>query len=172
VALIEDARARGARIIEAGNRPQEASARPRTLAPTVVLGVTDEMQVMQAEIFGPVLPVRTCRDLDEAIAYINARPHPLALYYFGPPGSDREKLLQRTTSGNVTINNTLMHYAQDDLPFGGVGESGIGAYHGIEGFRALSHARGVLVQSRLRPDSLLRPPYGWLARLVLKALLR
>ncbi|MGE3771316.1 MAG: coniferyl aldehyde dehydrogenase [Gammaproteobacteria bacterium] len=172
LALLEDARAKGARTVEAGHRPQEAGTRAHTLAPTLVLGVTDDMQIMQEEIFGPLLPLRSCADVNEAIGYINARPRPLALYYFGPPGHARDELLRRTTSGNVTINNTLMHYAQDDLPFGGVGASGIGAYHGIEGFRALSHAKGVLVQRRRNLANLLHPPFGWMAELILKAMLR
>jgi coniferyl-aldehyde dehydrogenase len=172
VALLDDARAKGAQILEMGHRPQDAGTRAHTLAPTVVLGVTDDMRIMQEEIFGPLLPVRTCVNLDQAIGYINARPRPLALYYFGPTGSNRDKLLSQTTSGNVTINNTMMHYAQDDLPFGGVGASGIGAYHGVEGFRALSHAKGVLVQSRWNLSNLLQPPFGRMANLILKIMLR
>jgi coniferyl-aldehyde dehydrogenase len=172
VALLDDARAKGAQILETGHRPQDAGTRAHTLAPTLVLGVTDDMRIMQEEIFGPLLPVRTCLNVEEAIGYINARPRPLALYYFGPPGSNRDKLLSQTTSGNVTINNTMMHYAQDDLPFGGVGPSGMGAYHGVEGFRALSHAKGVLVQSRWNLSNLLQPPFGWMANLILKAMLR
>ncbi len=172
MALLDDARTKGARIVESGHRPRQASDRSHTLAPALVLDVTDDMRIMREEVFGPLLPVRTCADIDEAIAFINARPRPLALYYFGPAGGNRDRLLAETTSGNVTVNNTLMHYAQDDLPFGGVGASGIGAYHGVEGFRALSHARGVLVQGRRNLADLLRPPYGRMARLILKAMLR
>ena len=172
VALIDDARAKGAQILETGHRPQDSATRARTLAPTVVLGATDEMRIMQEEIFGPLLPVRTYANMDEAISYINAHPRPLALYYFGPTGTHREKLLTQTTSGNVTINNTLMHYAQDNLPFGGVGSSGMGAYHGVEGFRAVSHAKGVLVQSRWNMSNLLRPPFGGLSNLIVKMMLR
>jgi coniferyl-aldehyde dehydrogenase len=172
VALLEDARAKGARLVPVGHQPEQARTRARTVAPTVVLGVTDEMQIMQQEIFGPLLPLRSCAGVDEAIAYINARPSPLALYYFGPGGRNRAQLLAQTRSGNVTVNNTLMHYAQDDLPFGGVGDSGIGAYHGFEGFKALSHAKGVLVQGRWSPSNLLRPPFGRMARLIVKAMMR
>jgi coniferyl-aldehyde dehydrogenase len=170
VALIDDARTKGAQILEMGHRPQ--GPRARTLAPTVVHGVTDEMRIMQEEIFGPLLPVRTCANMDEAIRYINAHPRPLALYYFGPSGSNREKLLTQTTSGNVTINNTLMHYALDTLPFGGVGPSGMGAYHGVEGFRSLSHAKGVLVQSHWNFTNVLRPPFGGLSHFIVKMMLR
>jgi len=170
--LLDDARAKGARIVQPGHRPQDAAGRAHTMAPALVLDVSDDMRIMQEEIFGPLLPVRACADVDEAIRIINAQPRPLALYSFGPAGPERDRLLARTTSGNVTINNTLMHYAQDDLPFGGVGPSGIGAYHGVEGFRALSHAKGVLVQSRWNLSNLLRPPFGRLADIVLKAMLR
>lgn len=119
-----------------------------------------------------MLPVLTYRQLDEALAYVNAHPRPLALYYFGPDDAERRRVLSRTTSGNVGINNTLMHYAQDDLPFGGVGPSGIGAYHGIEGFRALSHAKGVYTQGRWNAADLLRAPFGRMADTVLNLVLR
>lgn len=170
--LLEEARGLGARVIEVGARPAEADLRAHTLAPTLVLDASDDMRVMQEEIFGPVLPVRTYRSLDDAIAYVNAHPRPLALYYFGRNDDERRKVLSRTTSGNVTINATLMHYAQEDLPFGGVGPSGMGAYHGIEGFRALSHAKGVFEQGRLSGADLLRAPFGWLAERILGVLLR
>jgi coniferyl-aldehyde dehydrogenase len=171
-ALLDDARAKGARVINAGPVPDQAQMRAHTLPPTLVLDVTDDMRVMQEEIFGPVLPIVTYRELDEAIARVNARPRPLALYYFGGSGTTRTKVLTRTTSGNVTINGTLTHYAQDDLPFGGIGASGIGAYHGIEGFRAFSHAKGVLDQGRWNAGVLLRPPFGRFANVLLKWALR
>jgi coniferyl-aldehyde dehydrogenase len=130
------------------------------------------MRIMQEEIFGPLLPVVTYREIDEAIAYVNARPRPLALYFFGGVGPNRQKVLSRTTSGDVTINNTLMHYAQEYLPFGGVGSSGFGAYHGVDGFKTLSHAKGVFDQGRWSLNGLLRPPYGRFANAILKLLLR
>lgn len=126
---------------------------------------------MREEIFGPILPVQTYRTLDDVIAYVNARPRPLALYYFGERDADCEKLLKRTTSGNVGINNTMIHVAQDDLPFGGVGPSGMGAYHGIEGFRAMSHAKSVFEQGRWVLPSLLRAPFGRLMDLALSSVL-
>jgi coniferyl-aldehyde dehydrogenase len=169
--LVEDARAGGARVIEAGRTPAHAAERPRTLAPTLVVGAGDTAEIMREEIFGPILPVRTYRTIDEAIGYVNARPRPLALYYFGGRDADCEKLLARTTSGNVGINNTLMHFAQDDLPFGGVGPSGMGAYHGIEGFRAMSHAKGVFIQGRWNLPRLLRAPFGRIADFGLKIVL-
>jgi coniferyl-aldehyde dehydrogenase len=170
--LIDDARAQGAQIIEVGNRPGDASRRPHTLPPTIVLGVTDQMRIAHEEIFGPVLPILPYRDTDDAIAYVNARPRPLALYYFGGDSEERRKVLSRTTSGNVTINGTFMHIAQDDLPFGGVGASGMGAYHGVEGFRALSHAKGIFEQGRWNSIDLLRAPFGSRANTLLKFFLR
>ncbi len=170
--LIDDARAKGARIAEVGARPESAQSRPHTLAPVLVLGATADMAIMQEEIFGPVLPVMTYDAIDEAIAYVNARPRPLALYYFGGDDAGRRKVLARTTSGNVGINSTLMHYAQDDLPFGGVGASGMGAYHGVEGFRRMSHAKGIYVQGRWNAADLIRAPFGRLADAVLRVMLR
>jgi coniferyl-aldehyde dehydrogenase len=171
-ALLEDARAKGATVREVGANPDAARRRAHTLAPTVVTGATDPMRIMQEEIFGPVLPVIAYRDLDEAIAYVNARPRPLALYYFGSNNDHRRKVLALTTSGNVTVNNTVMHYAQEDLPFGGVGPSGIGAYHGVEGFKALSHAKGIFQQGRWNLSGVLRPPFGPVANMILKFMMR
>ncbi|MEM5421194.1 coniferyl aldehyde dehydrogenase [Paraburkholderia ferrariae] len=167
VGLVEDARRRGARVVEAGVAPESAGHRPRTLAPTLVIGAGDESAIMQEEIFGPILPVRTYRNMEEVIDYVNARPRPLALYYFGNEDNECEMLLTRTTSGNAGVNNTLMHVAQDDLPFGGIGPSGMGAYHGVEGFRAMSHAKGVFVQGRWNLPRLLRAPFGRLVDLAL-----
>lgn len=165
--LIDDARAKGARVIEVGTSPKGAAERPHTLAPTVVLGATGDMGVLTEEIFGPVLPIVPYRTIDEAIARINAGTRPLALYYFGSNGENRSQVLARTTSGNVTINDTLLHYAQDDLPFGGVGASGMGAYHGVEGFKSLSHAKGIFEQGRWNLTGVMRPPFGRLTRLAM-----
>jgi coniferyl-aldehyde dehydrogenase len=171
-ALLEDARAKGAHAVEVGRSPGDAARRTRTLAPAIVLGTTGDMRIMQEEIFGPLLPVLAYRDIDEAIGYVNARGRPLALYYYGREDHERRKVLSRTTSGNVTINATLMHYAQDDLPFGGVGPSGMGAYHGVEGFRRFSHAKGIFEQGRWNATPLLRAPFGSLAASVLNFMLR
>jgi len=169
--LLDDARSKGARILDLGMGTAEVR-RAHTLPPTLVLDVDDAMTIMQEEIFGPILPIVTYTAMDQAIAYINARARPLALYYFGPDDADRRAVLSRTTSGNVTINGTLLHYAQEDLPFGGVGPSGMGAYHGVEGFRALSHAKGVFEQGRWNGADLLRAPFGALADRLLALLLR
>ena len=174
--LANDAAAKGADIRIMGRAPGSVAdlspMRAQTIAPMLILDPGDDMEVMQQEIFGPILPVLTYRDIDQAIAHVNARPRPLALYYFGPDDESRRKVLSRTTSGNVGINNTLLHFAQDDLPFGGVGPSGMGAYHGIEGFRALSHAKGIYAAGRWNAASLLRAPFGRLAGRVLGLLLR
>lgn len=166
--LVSDAQTQGARVIHLGTNSDD----DHVLAPVLLLNVTPQMAVMQEEIFGPVLPVLTYRTLDEAIAFINARPRPLALYYFGEKRAERDRLLSRTISGNVTINGTLMHYAQDDLPFGGVGDSGIGAYHGKEGFLALTHPRGIYKQGRFNAATLLQPPFGKLTDIITRFILR
>lgn len=163
--LIDDAKEKGAKVIEVANG---GGADPRKLAPVLVLNVTDDMAIMQQEIFGPALPVMTYHTIDEAVGYINRKPRPLALYYFGQNSDDRHKVLTRTTSGNVTINDTLMHYVQDDLPFGGVGMAGMGAYHGIEGFRSLSHAKGVFVQSKWNLARILHPPFNKTTDIVIR----
>jgi coniferyl-aldehyde dehydrogenase len=170
--LIDDAQARGARVADVGARSETAQGRPHTIAPVLVLGGADDMAIMQEEIFGPVLPVIAYGTIDEAIAYVNARPRPLSLYYFGGDDGDRRKVLSRTTSGNVGINTTMMYYPQDDLPFGGVGPSGMGAYHGVEGFRRMSHAKGIYVQGRWNVSDLMRPPFGRVADAILGMILR
>jgi coniferyl-aldehyde dehydrogenase len=168
--LLDDAQAKGARMIETAS--PAGSAKPRTLPPTLVLDVNDGMRIMQEEIFGPLLPIVTYRDLSEAIAFVNARPRPLALYYFGTSAANRTQVLGETTSGGVTVNGTLLHYVQDDLPFGGVGASGLGAYHGIEGFRAFSHQKAVFDVGRWNGGALLRPPFGRLTNFILAWMLR
>lgn len=157
--LLEDARTHGAQVIEVGIRPEDASKRPHTMPPTIVLNVTDEMRIAKEEIFGPILPILAYHSIDDAINYVNARPRPLALYFFTEDDEDKTKVLSRTTSGNVTINGTFAHIAQDDLSFGGVGESGMGAYHGIEGFRTLSHAKGIYEQGSWNGMDLLHAPF-------------
>src|SRR5262245_44532455 len=170
--LLDDAQAKGARIVETGLSPEQAKERAHTLPPTLVFDVRDDMQIMQEEIFGPLLPVVTYGDLDEAIAFVNARPRPLALYYFGSSAPNRRRVLTRTTSGGVSINGTILHYVQDDLPFGGVGPSGLGAYHGIEGFRTFSHRKAVFDVGRWNGGALLRPPFGRLTNLIMAWMLR
>lgn len=169
--LLDDARAKGAQIREVG-APVTRRTHPRTFLPAVITGLTDAMTVAKEEIFGPILPIVPYRTIEDAIVYINARPRPLALYHFGSNNHDRSQLLERTTSGGVALDDTLLHYAQDDLPFGGVGASGMGAYHGHEGFKTLSHAKGVFQQATLNGMDLIRPPFGKWFELAMKWLLR
>ncbi len=167
---VEDARAKGARVVDL-YPPRENAG--RCLAPQVLLGVNDQMTVMQDEIFGPLLPIVPYDQLDEALAYVNARPRPLALYYFGYDKGEQGKVLQHTHSGGVCLNDTLLQVAQEDLPFGGVGPSGMGHYHGHEGFLTFSKAKAVLAKRRFNAARLIYPPYGKaLQRLVYRLFIR
>jgi len=160
---LEEARARGARIVEVNPAGEDFRQQPHhKIPPTLVIDPDDDLRVMQDEIFGPILPVKRYRKVDEAIDYINRKPRPLGLYYFGKDGAEERQVLSHTTSGGVTVNDVVMHVAQEDLPFGGVGPSGMGAYHGLDGFRTFSHARAIFTQSRINVAELagLRPPYG------------
>jgi len=165
---IVDAESRGARLV-----PLFPGDQGRRLAHSLVLDVTDEMKLMQEEIFGPLLPVVPYRRLDDALAYVNERPRPLALYYFGYDKGEQRRVLHETHSGGVCLNDTLLHVAQDDMPFGGIGPSGMGHYHGHEGFLAFSKAKGVLIKSRFNAARLIYPPYGTaIQRLILKLFIR
>lgn len=173
--LIADARDRGAAVQEVNPAHEDfASANSAKLPLTILRNVTDDMRVMQEEIFGPVLPVKTYRGIDEAIAHVNAHDRPLGLYYFGEDAAEREAVLGRTLSGGVTVNDVIFHISMDELPFGGIGASGMGAYHGPEGFRTFSHARAVYRQPRWNIARLagLEPPYGAAARRMLALQLR
>jgi coniferyl-aldehyde dehydrogenase len=161
--LIDDAKAKGAEAIEINPANEDFSASNGHKLPlTILRNVGDDMAVMQQEIFGPVLPVKTYQAIDEAIDYVNAHARPLGLYYFGEDANERERVLTRTISGGVTVNDVLFHVSIDDLPFGGVGPSGMGAYHGPEGFKTFSHARSVYRQPRFDLAGLagFKPPYG------------
>ena len=127
---------------------------------TVLTGCPDDARMMQEEIFGPVLPLFAVESLDAAIAYVNERLHPLALYLFSDSSAQQERVLQATLAGGVSVNETLMHIAQDGLPFGGVGPSGMGHYHGKFGFDTLSKLKPVFRQSRINGLGLFSPPYG------------
>ena len=157
---VEEARAGGATILRHG----EAGNDPARIVPTVVLDPPLDSVLMREEIFGPVLPVIGYRDLDEALAFVAARDRPLALYGFSDDRAVRRRMLDGAISGGVTLNGTLLHIAQDNLPFGGVGPSGMGAYHGHEGFRRLSHARSVYTVGAVNVFERLGPPWGPLAR--------
>lgn len=157
---VEGARAAGARVVEVNPAGEVLPAEDRKLAPTLLVDPPDHLPVMEEEIFGPVLPIVPYDHLDDAVAYVNARPRPLALYYFDRDKARVERVLRATVSGGAAINETVLHVAQDDLPFGGVGPSGMGAYHGREGFDAFSHKKAVFHQGRLNTTGLLAPPYG------------
>jgi coniferyl-aldehyde dehydrogenase len=158
--LIQDARSQGATVIEiepAGDGA--ATAAGRQLAPTVLLDVTDGMRVMNEEIFGPILPIVAYDRVEDAVAYVNRRERPLALYWFGTDSAARDRVLAGTIAGGVSVNDTLLHIAQEELPFGGVGASGQGHYHGEFGFRQFSKEKPVFIQSRFSGGGLIRPPY-------------
>ncbi len=160
---VEEARAAGARVVEINPAGEDFRQQPfHKIPPTLIVDPEDGLQVMQDEIFGPVLPVKGYERVEETVDYINGKPRPLGLYYFGADGTEERRVLNHTTSGGVTVNDVVMHVAQEDLPFGGVGPSGMGAYHGLDGFRTFSHARSIFTQSKVNVAELagLRPPYG------------
>lgn len=165
VGLIEDAREKGARIVQIGTAPN--ASRPHTLPPTIIVRATQDMKVMQQEIFGPILPIVAYRSIGDTIAQINAGDRPLSLYVFSDRRKVIDQVLSSTTSGSAVVNDTLLQFVQDDMPFGGVGPSGMGAYHGEEGFKTFSHAKSVLTQSRLSMVGIMRAPFGRLADRVL-----
>ncbi len=156
--LLEDARAKGAQVIPCA---EYVAARDRRQMPLhIVFACTADMRIMQEELFGPILPVVPYDTLDEAISCINAGARPLALYCFSHNAAECQTLLRQTHSGGVTLNDWGWHVANHDAPFGGVGNSGMGAYHGVEGFRELSHAKTVFKRQRFFPTQLFYPPYG------------
>jgi coniferyl-aldehyde dehydrogenase len=160
---LDDAREKGAEIIEINPAEEDFRQQPsHKMPPTLILNADDSMKVMQDEIFGPVMPVKGYTDMNEAIDYVNDNPRPLGLYYFGKDNAEEHTVLSHTTSGGVTVNDVVMHVAQEDLPFGGVGPSGMGSYHGHDGFKTFSHAKSVYTQSKIDIATLvgLRPPYG------------
>lgn len=157
--LLDDARLKGARVIAC-----EEGARGQRLPLHLVLDVTDDMALTREEIFGPILPVMVYDDIAEVIRYVNERPRPLALYWFGSDKTEERLLRRRTHAGGMTINDWGWHVFQNDLPFGGVGASGMGSYHGIEGFHALSHGKSVFKERPWFPIKLFHPPYGNLAQ--------
>jgi len=162
-AWIEDARAKGAEVIAVNPANEDfAASNSRKMPLHIIRGATDEMTVMQEEIFGPILPVRSYRHIADAVAEVNRRDRPLALYYFGSDAGERRQVLDRTISGGVTLDDVIFHVSQEELPFGGIGPSGTGAYHGEAGFRTFSHARSIYRQPRLDVAKLagMKPPYS------------
>ena len=172
--LLDDAAGKGARLIPinpAGEDP--AGLADGRMMPVLILDPTPDMAMMREEIFGPLLPVLGVRDMEEAVDLISAiAPDPLALYWFGRDRNARETVLARTISGGTTLGDVIMHVAQQDLPFGGIGASGMGRYHGRDGFRTFSNQRGVFTQGQGDPTRFLRPPYGARLRRVLNWMAR
>lgn len=164
--LLDDARARGARVLPLADIDPARAERERLLAPTLVLDAPDEARILREEIFGPLLPLKTYRTLDEALDWIAARERPLALYPFCTERAVVERILGRVVAGGVTVNDTLLHFAASGLPFGGIGASGMGAYHGQAGFDRFSHLLPVLWQGPLAASDRLKPPYAGIDRLV------
>ncbi|MEL6857896.1 MAG: coniferyl aldehyde dehydrogenase [Pseudomonadota bacterium] len=158
---LDDAREKGAEVIEINPQNENFSQQPHhKMAPHIVLNPTDDMKVMQDEIFGPILPLKSYSETKDAVAYINEHPRPLGLYYFGDDATERDMVLNNTTSGGVTVNDVIFHVAQEDLPFGGVGPSGMGAYHGRDGFLEFSHKKAIYTQTGNEILAMMRPPYG------------
>lgn len=170
--LVADARARGAAVHEINPAGESLDPSGRKIAPVVLTGVPAEALAMQEEIFGPVLPVVPYDRVEDAIRFVKDRPHPLALYVFSHDREFVSRVLGQTSSGGVAVNETLLHCVQEELPFGGVGQSGMGAYHGEAGFRTFSHARSVFYQARINGAGMTKPPYGGRMERMLSFLLR
>lgn len=162
--LVEEARDRGARVVQLAPVPEGANG--RIMPPTLVIDPAPDSRLMTEEIFGPILPVIPCGTLDAALEFVNARPRPLALYYFDDDRVRQDRVLAGTMSGGVTFNDTIFHLAQLNLPFGGVGDSGMGGYHGPDGFAQFSKKRPVMVQAHWAATGLIRPPWGGRRRLI------
>jgi len=169
---LDDARAKGAEVRELGQL--ESFAGQNRMPMTVVIEPGDEMTVMQEEIFGPVICVKTYNDIDECIRFIRARPHPLALYYFGQDKAEERYVLDNTLSGGVCVNDVMTHVSSEDLPFGGIGASGMGNYHGFDGFKTFSHSRAVYHQTKINMIKLagMLPPYGAKCEAQLKRMIK
>lgn len=169
--LIEDAKQKGARVIEI-NPAAESVSNQRKIPPTLILDVTEDMDVMEQEIFGPVLPIKTYTDEKQVIDYINDHPRPLALYHFSNDSRAQARMREQTTAGGMCENDTLLHVMVEELPFGGVGPSGTGGYHGHYGFKRFSHAKSIFRQSRFNGAGLLNPPYGKIAETLVKVMMK
>ena len=160
---VDEAKNAGAEVVEINPAQEDFRQQPaHKIAPTLVLNPSDDLAVMQEEIFGPVLPVKSYADVQDTIDYVNAHDRPLGLYYFGADQAEASHVVNHTTSGGVTLNDVIMHIAQEELPFGGVGPSGMGSYHGADGFKRFSHAKAVFKQTKFNLAEMMgmRPPYG------------
>jgi coniferyl-aldehyde dehydrogenase len=160
---LDDAKAKGGEVIEINPANEDFGASNRHKMPLyLVRNPTEDMKVMQEEIFGPVLPIKTYERIEETIDYVNGHDRPLGLYYFGEEEAEKRQVLDRTISGGATVNDVIFHISMEDLPFGGVGPSGMGSYHGFDGFKTFSHAKAVYHQPKINVSKLagLMPPYG------------
>lgn len=161
---LAEAEERGVKVIPLNPANEDFSNQQNTrkIPPTLIAEPSDDMLVMQEEMFGPLLPIKTYKEFDETINFVNANPRPLAAYYFGEDKDEEEAMLTRTTSGGACINDVIMQVMQEELPFGGVGPSGMGSYHGISGFKNFSHAKSVYRQAKANIGKLggMLPPYG------------
>jgi coniferyl-aldehyde dehydrogenase len=167
---LEDAKQKGAKIIEVNPANEDMSKDTRKMSIQLVLNPTDKMKVMQDEIFGPILNVIAYDQIDDAIKFITDRPHPLAMYYFGYDKAAQDYVIQNTHAGGMCINDVLIHVAQDDMPFGGVGDSGMGHYHGEEGFRTFSNAKGVYAKQRFNAGKVIYAPHATLLHKIIYSL--
>ncbi|MBL4828558.1 MAG: coniferyl aldehyde dehydrogenase [Aliivibrio sp.] len=168
--LLIDAETKGATLISANNEKYDVTT--RKIPTQLVTDVDDTMLLMQDEIFGPILPIVTYDTLENAIDYVNQRPRPLALYIMSFDKQLQQQIIQTTHSGGVCINDTVMHVAADDAPFGGIGHSGMGHYHGKEGFLTLSHAKTVLKRGKINPGKIVHPPYRFYHKWFLRFFVR
>jgi coniferyl-aldehyde dehydrogenase len=170
---INDAKAKGGMVTSLGNDSEQACVAVRKIPLTLVNNVNDDMLLMQGEIFGPLLPIVGYEKLEDAIKYINDRPRPLALYLCSYDSKIQQTVLEQTHAGGVCLNDAAMHVAQDDMPFGGIGPSGMGHYHGHEGFLTLSKAKSVFKKGKFNTASYAFPPYGKLVhKLIYKFFLK
>lgn len=172
---LADARDKGAEVIVVNPANEDFGAQNTHKMPLhIVRKVTDDMKVMQEEIFGPVLPVVTYKRVEDAVDYVNRRDRPLGLYYFGEDAAEQRQVLDRTISGGVTVNDVIMHISSEALPFGGVGPSGMGSYHGHDGFKTFSHAKAVYKQPKIDIAKLagFKPPYNATTQKTLKQRLK
>jgi coniferyl-aldehyde dehydrogenase len=171
-AIIDDARAKGGHVIQINPKDEQIAEGKRIIPQTIITNVTDDMRVMKEEIFGPVLPVKSVESNEEALAYVKARPRPLALYYFDADKKRARRVMNDTIAGGACVNDTVLHLGNFHMPFGGSGDSGVGAYHGFYGFAEFSHKKSVQYQSVwFSPSSFLKGPYpqkayAWMQRAV------
>ncbi len=169
---LADAQEKGAQLLEDNADAADYTA-GRRMAHSVLTNVDESMTVMQQEIFGPILPIISYEKIEEVIDYINRHERPLALYYFGYNKDEQQKVLHETHSGGVCLNETLMTAGMEDMPFGGIGASGMGHYHGHEGFKTFSHAKSVFVRPKFSLMRLIYPPYGtWVQQLIYRLFIR